>query len=52
MDTATHGDHGQEHDHAHQGHETHGDAGGIEWEDDMVDVNRMTTPANMHWKLR
>jgi FtsP/CotA-like multicopper oxidase with cupredoxin domain len=24
---------------------------GIEWEDDMVEVNRMTTPANMHWKL-
>jgi FtsP/CotA-like multicopper oxidase with cupredoxin domain len=24
---------------------------GIEWEDDMVDVNRMTTPINMRWKL-
>jgi FtsP/CotA-like multicopper oxidase with cupredoxin domain len=24
---------------------------GIEWEDDMVDVNRMTTPANMRWQL-
>jgi FtsP/CotA-like multicopper oxidase with cupredoxin domain len=24
---------------------------GIEWEDDMVEVNRMTTPANMRWKL-
>jgi FtsP/CotA-like multicopper oxidase with cupredoxin domain len=24
---------------------------GIEWEDDMVDVNRMTTPSNMRWKL-
>ena len=24
---------------------------GIEWEDDMVDVNRMTTPANMRWKI-
>ena len=24
---------------------------GIEWEDDMVDVNRITTPANMRWKL-
>ena len=32
------------HDHAH-------DAGGIEWEDDMVEVNRLTTPANMRWKL-
>ena len=37
--------HGQDHaDHAHE-------AGGIEWEDDMVEVNRMTTPANTHWKL-
>jgi FtsP/CotA-like multicopper oxidase with cupredoxin domain len=35
--------HGEGHDHAA--------AGGIEWEDDMVDVNRLTTPANMHWKL-
>ena len=26
-------------------------AGGLEWEDDMVEVNRMTTPANMRWKL-
>jgi len=26
-------------------------ADGIEWEDDMVEVNRMTTPANMHWNL-
>ena len=24
---------------------------GIEWEDDMVDVNRMTTPSNMRWQL-
>ena len=44
---------------ADAGHEGHGDghahdhaaAGGIEWEDDMVEVNRMTTPANMRWKL-
>jgi FtsP/CotA-like multicopper oxidase with cupredoxin domain len=38
--------------HAHHG-EGHGseEAAGIEWEDDMVDVNRMTTPANMHWNL-
>jgi len=33
-----------------EGHE-HSTAGGIEWEDDMVDVNRLTTPANMRWKL-
>jgi FtsP/CotA-like multicopper oxidase with cupredoxin domain len=25
--------------------------GGIEWEDDMVEVNRRTTAANMRWKL-
>ena len=33
--------------------EAHPDAAGdgIEWEDDMVEVNRMTTPANMRWKL-
>lgn len=42
--------HGHEHEHAHHDHE-HVGAGGIEWEDDMVDVNRMTTPANMRWKL-
>ena len=42
-------DAGAGHDHGHEhGHAT---AGGIEWEDDMVDVNRMTTPANMRWKL-
>ena len=30
----------------------HGGGGdGIEWEDDMVAVNRLTTPANMRWKL-
>ena len=30
---------------------THGSGDGIEWEDDMVEVNRLTTTANMHWKL-
>ena len=42
------------HDHGHEAHDHehgHAAAGGIEWEDDMVDVNRMTTPANMRWKL-
>jgi FtsP/CotA-like multicopper oxidase with cupredoxin domain len=29
----------------------HGPADGIEWEDDMVDINRLTTTANMHWKF-
>src|SRR5918995_1679098 len=41
---------GHEHGHEHNGHD-HGEAGGIEWEDDMVEVNRLTTPANMRWKL-
>ena len=46
---------GHEHGHDHgtttaHDHE-HATADGIEWEDDMVDVNRMTTPANMRWKL-
>jgi FtsP/CotA-like multicopper oxidase with cupredoxin domain len=56
-----HGEHGghDEH-HGHAGHDGHGQHGhqhahegtqGIEWEDDMVEVNRMTTPANMRWKL-
>lgn len=39
------GDHGGDHGHSH------GDGGGIEWEDDMVAVNRLTTPANMRWML-
>jgi FtsP/CotA-like multicopper oxidase with cupredoxin domain len=38
------------HEHAAEGH-GHADAGGIEWEDDMVEVNKLTTPANMRWKL-
>jgi FtsP/CotA-like multicopper oxidase with cupredoxin domain len=53
-----HGHHGEDHRH-HAGHDqqhgdperTHDTAQGIEWEDDMVEVNRMTTPANMRWKL-
>jgi FtsP/CotA-like multicopper oxidase with cupredoxin domain len=36
--------------HEHGGH-ARGSAQGIEWEDDMVEVNRLTTPANMRWKL-
>src|SRR5215218_4595878 len=43
------GDH-EHHEHAAHGH-SHEDAGGIEWEDDMVEVNKLTTPANMRWKL-
>jgi FtsP/CotA-like multicopper oxidase with cupredoxin domain len=51
--------------HEHHDHDTHAGAhgrhasvpaktpplAGIEWEDDMVDVNRMTNPTNMRWKL-
>ena len=52
-------EHHEEHGHQHAGHHHgHGEpknaasgAQGIEWEDDMVEVNRMTTPANMRWKL-
>jgi FtsP/CotA-like multicopper oxidase with cupredoxin domain len=54
--------HGTEHDDAagHHGHDpghhhgaghAHGTSEGIEWEDDMVEVNRMTTPSNMRWKV-
>ena len=54
-----HEHHGHEHGHEEHSAATHGmndhdhahDAGGIEWEDDMVEVNRLTTPANMRWKL-
>jgi FtsP/CotA-like multicopper oxidase with cupredoxin domain len=56
-----HGHHGHEHEghgHGHHDHHQHGEPEhvhdapqGIEWEDDMVEVNRMTTPANMRWKL-
>jgi FtsP/CotA-like multicopper oxidase with cupredoxin domain len=57
---AVHDDHGEDHgghgDHG-EGHGAHGEghgrgtADGIEWEDDMVEVNRLTTAANMHWKF-
>jgi FtsP/CotA-like multicopper oxidase with cupredoxin domain len=40
-------EHGGHHEHGH----AHAHAGGIEWEDDMVDVNRVTTPANTRWSL-
>jgi FtsP/CotA-like multicopper oxidase with cupredoxin domain len=35
----------------HHGGHDHAAADGVEWEDDMVEVNRLTTPANMRWKL-
>src|SRR5205085_10091688 len=41
---------GHEHQHGEPEH-AHDTAQRIEWEDDMVEVNRKTTPANMRWKL-
>jgi FtsP/CotA-like multicopper oxidase with cupredoxin domain len=40
-------------DHAGMDHTAmgHGGADGIEWEDDMVEVNRLTTTATMHWRF-
>jgi Multicopper oxidase len=40
-----------EHGHAHAHAEVGDAASGIEWEDDVVDVNRITTPANMRWSF-
>jgi DNA-directed RNA polymerase subunit RPC12/RpoP len=48
-DGQKHNGHHQE-SHSDESHD-HAAGGGIEWEDDMVDVNRMTTPANMKWKV-
>jgi FtsP/CotA-like multicopper oxidase with cupredoxin domain len=54
-----HGEHGhhmhehdahEHHDRSHEAHD-HAAADGIEWEDDMVEINKLTTPANMRWKL-
>jgi FtsP/CotA-like multicopper oxidase with cupredoxin domain len=59
-DTAMHHDMAMDHDaetmshdeghDAHAGHGGHA-AGGIEWEDDMVEVNRLTTTANTYWRF-
>jgi FtsP/CotA-like multicopper oxidase with cupredoxin domain len=48
-----HGHHEHGHGHGHHGEpeHAHDSAQGIEWEDDMVEVNRLTTPSNMRWKL-
>ena len=46
-DDQQHGEQGHGHDHGHD----HTATGGIEWEDDMVEVNKITTPANTRWKL-
>jgi FtsP/CotA-like multicopper oxidase with cupredoxin domain len=43
---------GHGHDaHAHAHEHQASTPSGIEWEDDMVEVNRRTTPANMRWKV-
>ncbi|SDU68065.1 multicopper oxidase domain-containing protein [Jiangella alkaliphila] len=51
-----HGDHDEHSEHAHHDDHAHDHgapttSGGIEWEDDMVEVNRMTTPATMRWRF-
>lgn len=51
---AGHGMHHDGTDHEHHAHDHSGDEPGrhdqrIEWEDDMVEINRMTTPDNMRW---
>jgi FtsP/CotA-like multicopper oxidase with cupredoxin domain len=40
-------------DHSHMDYSGmgHGGGEGIEWEDDMVEVNRQTTSATMHWRF-
>ena len=51
---AVHGKHDDAHVGVTENGHTEGDAyypSGIEWEDDMVEVNRMTNPTNMRWKL-
>jgi FtsP/CotA-like multicopper oxidase with cupredoxin domain len=50
-EAAAGGDEHRGHHEEHGGGHAHGAAQGIEWEDDMVEINRMTTPANMRWKL-
>lgn len=40
------------HDHAAMAHDAADAAAeGIEWEDDMAEINRMTTPATMRWEF-
>jgi FtsP/CotA-like multicopper oxidase with cupredoxin domain len=46
-----HGHHGGGNGHGHGHSHGHEAPAGIEWEDDMVEVNRMTTPANMRWLM-
>ena len=48
-----HGEHanGQDDENGHAHAHDHAATDGIEWEDDMVEVNKITTPANTRWKL-
>jgi FtsP/CotA-like multicopper oxidase with cupredoxin domain len=43
----------EEHEHHHHDEHAHAHdaSGGIEWEDDMVEVNRETTPENTRWLI-
>ena len=43
--------HGHDHAHSDQRAADVDIPAGIEWEDDMVEANRMTNPSNMRWKL-
>jgi FtsP/CotA-like multicopper oxidase with cupredoxin domain len=44
--------HGHEHGHGDNRREDHARRNaGIEWEDEMVEANRLTTPANTRWRL-
>jgi FtsP/CotA-like multicopper oxidase with cupredoxin domain len=46
-----HGHEHHEHGHGHEHHHAHTTADGIEWEDDMAEVNRATTAATMRWSI-
>jgi FtsP/CotA-like multicopper oxidase with cupredoxin domain len=50
---AGHGEHAMHRDAGHDAAEMHHDVAGdgIEWEDHMVEVNRLSTAANMHWRF-
>jgi FtsP/CotA-like multicopper oxidase with cupredoxin domain len=50
-DSGGHGHETAHHPDDARGGHAHGAADGIEWEDDMVEVNRLTTTANMHWRF-
>jgi FtsP/CotA-like multicopper oxidase with cupredoxin domain len=43
--------HEMQHDSEPHDHQGHASSDGIEWEDEMVAVNRITTPANTRWLL-